>query len=151
VVITCSDTRSEENDASGSLIKNLLIADGHEIVGYYIVKDDPDDIKRLLTDQSRENSSQAIIMNGGTGISQRDSTFEVIEGLLEKRLDGFGELFRYLSFKEIGSSAMLSRAAAGIFQGKVIFSLPGSEAAVRLAMEQFILPEIRHIVGELTK
>jgi len=151
MVITCSDTRSEKNDISGSLIKDLLTADGHEIVGYYIVKDEPDDIKRLLTHRSREDSAQVIIVNGGTGISQRDSTFEVIDALLEKRLDGFGELFRYLSFKEIGSSAMISRATAGLFQGKVIFSLPGSEPAVQLAMKQLILPEMGHIVGEMNK
>jgi len=151
MVITCSDTRSEENDSSGSLIQELLTAEGHEIAGYYIVKDEPEEIKRLLTSKSREDSAQAIIVNGGTGISQRDSTFEVIDALLEKRLDGFGELFRYLSFKEIGSSAMLSRATAGLFQGKAIFSLPGSEPAVRLAMKQLIVPEIGHIVGEMTK
>ena len=94
---------------------------------------------------------QTIIINGGTGISRRDSTFEAVDGLLDKRLDGFGELFRYLSYKDMGSPAMLSRATAGLYQGKVVFSIPVSRGAVRLAMEELILPELRHIVGEMQK
>ena len=94
---------------------------------------------------------QAIIINGGTGISKRDSTFETITALLEKRLDGFGELFRYLSYKDIGSSAIMSRATAGVYRGRIILSTPGSEGAVRLAMEKLILPELGHMVREITK
>ena len=100
---------------------------------------------------SKEQALAAIIINGGTGISERDSTFEAIDGLLEKRLVGFGEIFRYLSYKDIGSSAILSRATAGLYQGKVIFSIPGSSGAVRLAMEALIIPELSHIVGEIQK
>ena len=100
---------------------------------------------------SKEQALAAIIINGGTGISERDSTFEAIDGLLEKRLVGFGEIFRYLSYKDIGSSAILSRATAGLYQGKVIFSIPGSSGAVRLAMEALIIPELPHIVGEIQK
>ncbi len=115
------------------------------------MKDDPEAITDLLKNAIAQGSLHAIIINGGTGISRRDSTFEAVDGFLEKRLDGFGELFRYLSYKDIGSSALLSRATAGIHQNVVIFSIPGSQGAVRLAMEQLILPEIVHISGELQK
>ena len=151
MVITCSDSRTVQNDSSGKLIQQLLADHGHRIIEYHLIKDEPSDIQQLLTHKTGEASLEAIIINGGTGISRRDSTFEVIDGLLEKRLDGFGELFRYLSYKDIGSPAMLSRSTAGLFQGKVVFSIPGSEGAVRLAMEQLILPEIGHIVGEMKK
>ena len=151
MVITCSDTRSIENDTSGQLIQRLLNEKGHRVLAYHLTKDEPSNIQSLLKKGSQDDSLQAVIINGGTGISRRDSTFEAIEGLIEKKLDGFGELFRYLSFKEIGSPAMLSRATAGLYQGKVVFSVPGSKAAVRLAMEQLILPELGHIVGELKK
>ena len=151
LVITCSDTRTPETDTSGQLIQRLLNEHGHQVIAYHVIKDDPSDIQRLITQHAQDDSLHAIIINGGTGISRRDSTFEAIDRLLEKRLDGFGELFRYLSYKDIGSPAMLSRATAGLYHGKVVFSTPGSTAAVRLAMEQLILPEIGHIVGELQK
>ena len=151
LVITCSDTRSPETDTSGQLIQRLLKEQGHQIIAYHVIKDDPTDIQRLFTHEAHNDSLHAIIINGGTGISRRDSTFEAIDRLLEKRLDGFGELFRYLSYKDIGSPAMLSRATAGLYHGKVVFSTPGSTGAVRLAMEQLILPEIGHIVGEMQK
>ena len=151
LVITCSDTRTPETDTSGQLIQRLLNGQGHQVIAYHVIKDDPSDIQRLLTQAAQNDSLHAIIINGGTGISRRDSTFEAIDQLLEKRLDGFGELFRYLSYKDIGSPAMLSRATAGLYHGKVVFSTPGSSGAVRLAMEQLILPEIGHIVGEMQK
>ena len=151
MVVTCSDTRTTDTDTSGALIQQLLQDQGHHVLAYHIVKDEPSDVRRLLEETAQEESLQSIIINGGTGISRRDATFEAVDGLLDKRLDGFGELFRYLSYKDIGSPAMLSRATAGLYQGKVVFSIPGSRGAVRLAMEELILPELRHIVAEMQK
>ncbi|MGB0911927.1 MAG: MogA/MoaB family molybdenum cofactor biosynthesis protein, partial [Nitrospirales bacterium] len=109
------------------------------------------EIQRLLKEAAGNDAIEVVIINGGTGVSRRDATFEAVDGLIEKRLDGFGEIFRYLSYKEIGSPAMLSRATAGLYQGKVVFSVPGSKGAVQLAMEELILPEMGHIVGEMRK
>ncbi len=151
MVVTCSDTRTQDTDISGKLICHLLKEQGHSIAAYHLIKDEPEDITRLLEEAALQTDRQVVIINGGTGISRRDSTFEAVDGFLQKRLDGFGELFRHLSYQEIGSSAMLSRATAGIHGHLVIFSIPGSQGAVRLAMEQLILPEVGHIAGELTK
>lgn len=151
MVITCSDTRTPETDASGSLIMSSLKERGHTVVSYHLVKDDPAVIRRLVKQGAKDRKVRAIIITGGTGISRRDSTFEAIDGLLEKRLDGFGEIFRYLSFKEIGSAAIMSRAAAGLYKGTVVISIPGSEKAVLLAMDQLILNELGHMVREMTK
>ncbi len=151
MVLTCSDTRTPDTDTSGKLICHLLKEQGHSISEYRIIKDEPADIKSILLQASSQEALQAIIINGGTGISRRDSTFEAVDDLLEKRLNGFGELFRYLSYQDIGSSAMLSRATAGTYGKLVVFSIPGSQGAVRLAMEKLILPEMGHIAGELTK
>jgi len=151
MVVTCSDTRTKETDTSGNLICHLLKEQGHTISAYLLIKDEPEEISRVLKQAVQQTHTQVVIINGGTGISRRDSTFEAVDGFLQKRLDGFGELFRYLSFKDIGSSAMLSRATAGIHGPVVIFSIPGSQGAVQLAMEQLILPEMGHIAGELTK
>jgi len=150
-IITCSDTRTPETDKSGQLIREFLTKEGHPIDAYHVVKDEPADVQHLVQELGKNQELGAIIINGGTGISQRDSTFEAVDGLLEKRLVGFGEIFRYLSYKDIGSSAILSRATAGLYQGKVIFSIPGSSGAVRLAMEALIIPELPHIVGEMQK
>ena len=150
-IITCSDTRTPDTDKSGQLIRELLTHEGHRIDAYHVVKDEPTEVQHLLQELGKHQSLGAIIINGGTGISQRDSTFEAVDGLLEKRLVGFGEIFRYLSYKDIGSSAILSRATAGLYRGKVIFSIPGSSGAVRLAMETLIIPELPHIVGEMQK
>ena len=151
MVVTCSDTRTQDTDTSGKLICHLLKEQRHSIAAYHLIKDEPEDITQLLEEAAHQKDKQVVIINGGTGISRRDSTFEAVDGFLQKRLDGFGELFRSLSYQEIGSSAMLSRATAGIHGHLVIFSIPGSQGAVRLAMEQLILPEVGHIVGELTK
>jgi molybdopterin adenylyltransferase len=151
VVITCSDTRTAETDTSGQLIMRLLKEHGHEVSGYEVVKDDPSEIRGKLQAAVQKDAVQAIIINGGTGLSRRDSTFETIDGMLEKRLEGFGEIFRYLSYQDIGSPAMMSRATAGLYRGRIIFSTPGSEGAVRLAMEKLILPELGHIIREITK
>ncbi len=150
-VITVSDTRTKETDKSGQLILEMLQAAGHPVTGYHIIKDEPTQIRPLLAALLADSNIQAVIINGGTGISRRDVTFDAIHGMLEKHLPGFGELFRLLSYEDIGSAALLSRAAAGIAQGKVVFSLPGSSGAVRLGMEKLILPEMPHIVFELNK
>jgi molybdenum cofactor biosynthesis protein B len=151
VVITCSDTRTRDTDTSGPLAMNLLKAQGHEVVGYHLVKDEPAQIRAAIEETIRQPDVQAIIINGGTGISRRDSTFEAIDGLLEKRLDGFGEIFRYLTYQDIGSPAIMSRATAGVYRHCVIISTPGSEGAVRLAMEKLILPELPHMIQQITK
>ena len=150
-VLTVSDTRTEATDASGRAIADLLSAAGHTIVGRAIVKDDPDLVRATVTRQLARPEVQAIITTGGTGITSRDSTYEAITGLLQKTLDGFGELFRMLSYQEIGSAAMMSRACAGLSAGRVVLSLPGSEAAVRLAVEKLIVPELGHLVQQASK
>ena len=150
-VLTISDTRTTTNDTSGIAITELLEASGHEVSGRGIVRDDPEAIRSAIQDQLDDPAAQVIITTGGTGITSRDSTYEVVCNLFEKRLEGFGELFRMLSFQEIGPSAMLSRACAGTAQGKIIASLPGSENAVRLAMTKLLLPELGHLVRELSR
>lgn len=150
-VITCSDTRTPETDTSGQLIRTLLERAGHRIHAYHVVKDEPTHVRTLIRQAGVDQAVDALIINGGTGMSKRDSTFEAVHLMLEKYLPGFGELFRVLSYKDIGSSAMLSRATAGLYQGKVIFSIPGSRGAVRLAVEALILPELSHLVGEIRK
>jgi molybdenum cofactor biosynthesis protein B len=127
----------------------MLADEKHPLAGYRIVKDEPTEIEARLREALANEQVEAIIVNGGTGISPRDGTYEVIVRLLEKRLDGFGEIFRYLSYQDIGSAAIMSRAVAGSVQGKVLISLPGSKGAVRLAMEKLILPELRHMVSQL--
>jgi len=150
-VVTVSDTRTAETDASGALIRTLLEKQGHRVGAVHLLKDEPAEVRKLLETLTRNEDVQAVIINGGTGISKRDGTYEAVSGLLEKRLDGFGELFRYLSYQEIGPAAMMSRAAAGTYRGRIVISIPGSEAAVRLAMEKIILPELGHLVGEVTR
>jgi molybdopterin adenylyltransferase len=148
-VITVSDTRDESTDASGQAIKKYLSDDGHQTAGYRIVKDEPTQIEAALHDALGSGDAEAVIVNGGTGIAPRDGTYEVVNRFLEKKLDGFGEIFRYLSYLDIGSAAIMSRAAAGTARGKILISLPGSKGAVSLAMEKLILPEIRHMVSQL--
>ncbi|HEV3140123.1 MAG TPA: molybdopterin-binding protein [Vicinamibacterales bacterium] len=150
-VLTVSDTRTEATDASGRAIADRLSAAGHRIIGRSIIKDDPDLVRAAVTRQLAKADVQAIITTGGTGITSRDSTYEAIAGLLQKKLDGFGELFRMLSYQEIGSAAMMSRACAGLVAGRIVISLPGSEAAVRLAVEKLIVPELGHLVQQASK
>lgn len=150
-VLTISDTRTIETETSGRTIAELLTAAGHTVAGRTIVKDEPSEVRRVVMDAMASGTARAVITTGGTGLAKRDSTFEALTGLFEKRIDGFGELFRMMSYDEIGSAAMLSRATAGIAGGCVIFLLPGSEAAVRMAMDRLILPELGHIAGELAK
>jgi molybdenum cofactor biosynthesis protein B len=132
-------------------MQERLAAAGHQIVGYEIVKDEPSEINRVLDAYSAVDGCQAILFNGGTGIARRDTTFDVISGRLEKTLPGFGELFRMLSYDEIGAAAMLSRATAGVLNGRLVFSTPGSSNAVALAMDKLIAGELAHLVYELTK
>jgi molybdenum cofactor biosynthesis protein B len=147
-VLTVSDTRTEETDTGGRAIVNLLTAAGHQVAGRAIVKDDLDLIRAAIERQLANPDVQIVITTGGTGITSRDSTYEAVTALLEKRLDGFGELFRMLSYEQIGAAAIMSRACAGLAAGRVIVALPGSEAAVRLAMERLLVPELGHLVAE---
>jgi len=150
-VLTVSDTRTDATDTSGRLITSLLTAQGHTVAGHDIVQDDPDLVRDTVVRQLAQQDVQAVITTGGTGITSRDSTYEAVSALLQKRLDGFGELFRMLSYQEIGPAAMMSRACAGLSSGRIIVSLPGSEDAVRLAMERLVLPELAHMVQQAQK
>ena len=150
-VITVSDTRTQETDRSGKEILKLLKENGHQVSEYLILKDDPDKVAKEVHKITEKGVSSFILINGGTGISKRDLTVDAIENILEKRLPGFGELFRTLSYEEIGSATILSRATAGILKNKCIFCMPGSTKAVTLAMKKLILPELEHISSELTK
>ena len=150
-LITISDTRTMADDASGAIAKELIGGAGHVMREYRILKDDQQAVRTAVLELASRKDLRAVILSGGTGISQRDTTYEAVVTLLEKRLDGFGELFRALSFEEIGSAAMLTRAVGGILRDKVVFCLPGSSAGVRLALEKLILPELGHIVAEIDK
>ena len=150
-VLTISDSRTEATDTGGRVIRDLLSGKGHQVTGRQILPDDPARVRAALRAQLANPDVQAILTTGGTGISSRDHSYEAIDSLLEKRLAGFGELFRALSYQEIGAAAMLSRACAGTSQGKVILSVPGSEPAVRLAMTKLILPELGHLVREAAR
>ena len=153
-VLTVSDTRTEDTDTGGRAIVDLLLNAGHAVVGRTIVKDDPALLRNAVMLQlatSADTGPQVIITTGGTGITSRDTTYEAVLALLDKRLDGFGELFRMLSYEQIGAAAMMSRACAGLVGQRVIVSLPGAEAAVRLAMEKLVLPELGHLVQQASK
>jgi molybdenum cofactor biosynthesis protein B len=142
-IVTASDSRTPESDESGHLIKEMLEQAGHSVAYYEIVPDSPELIRQALIDNLA--SLDGLIFTGGTGIAPRDITIEVIRPMLSKELEGFGELFRMLSYQEIGSAAMLSRALAGISYGRIVVALPGSPAACRLAMEKLLIPELGHM------
>lgn len=148
-VLTASDTRTPDTDTSGRRLQALLTEAGHTVVAYAILPDDPDRIGVQLDAWLADPAVQAVIVTGGTGLSPRDTTYEAVVARLEKRIDGFGELFRMLSFAEIGSPAMLSRATAGVARGRFVASVPGSTAAVELAMTRLIVPQLGHIVALL--
>lgn len=151
-ILTVSDTRTEETDKSGNLIAELLEQDGHKVVGRAIVSDEFDEIQRVIKEKSKDIKVEAILTNGGTGMAKRDVTIESVKPLLDKEMPGFGEVFRTLSYYEdIGSSAMMSRAIAGIVNDRPIFTTPGSSGAVKLAMNKLILKELVHIVHEAQK
>jgi molybdenum cofactor biosynthesis protein B len=150
-VLTISDSKTPETDTSGALIRELVSAAGHRVTGHAIVKDEPDQVAAVIRSGCAAPSVEAFILTGGTGITSRDSTYEAIEALLDKRLAGFGELFRMLSYQEVGAAAMLSRAQGGVVQGRVLFSLPGSPNACRLALEKLIIPELPHLIREVRR
>jgi molybdopterin adenylyltransferase len=146
-IVTVSDTRTPETDTSGARIRELLEAAGHRVVAYAVLPDEPALIRARVEAHLADPAVGAVLTSGGTGLAPRDTTYEAVAGLLDKRLDGFGELFRMLSYAEIGAPAMLSRAVAGVAQGKVVAVLPGSTAAVELAMSKLLVPTLGHMVG----
>ena len=150
-VLTVSDTKTPETDTSGALIRDLLTKAGHHVIDSAIVRDEPTDVARIVREASTRAEVQAVIVTGGTGITSRDSTYEAIEALLDKRLPGFGELFRMLSFQEVGAAAMLSRAQMGLHARRIVVSLPGSPNACRLALEKLVIPELGHLLREASR
>jgi len=150
-IVSVSDTRSFETDTGGKRIAELLAAAGHPVVAREVVRDEPEQIRGALERWLRDDSVRAVVFTGGTGVAPRDVTPETVEPLLERVIPGFGELFRMLSWQEVGSAALLSRALAGIAAGRLVFVLPGSRAAVELALEKLILPELGHLAAEAVK
>ena len=150
-VLTISDTRTPENDTGGDTIEELMRGAGHEIVERRIVRDDAARIRTEIVNLLARPDADAVITTGGTGVSARDTTYEVVDRMIEKKLDGFGEIFRALSYEEIGAAAILSRAVAGSVGTKLVACLPGSRNAVRLAVEKLLVPEISHVIFELRK
>jgi len=150
-VLTISDSKTPETDTSGQLIRERLAAAGHTVVGHAIVRDEPALVTAVVRKGCADPAVEAFVLTGGTGVTSRDSTFEAVEALLDKRLVGFGELFRMLSYAEIGAAAMMSRAQGGVVQGRALFSLPGSPNACRLALEKLILPELGHVLREVRR
>lgn len=147
-VITVSDTRTLENDTGGQTLIDHLQAAGHTIAAREIIPDEPDRMRPLLLSLAERDDIDAILLTGGTGITSRDQTFETVTALLEKRLPGYGEIFRMLSYQEIGPAAILSRATCGLLRRKVVLTMPGSPAAVRLALEKIIIPQLPHLLRE---
>jgi len=150
-VITVSDTRTLNSDSGGRKVVEMLTGAGHELAAREIVLDEPNRIRALLTSLAQRDDVEAILLTGGTGIGSRDQTFETVSALLSKTLPGYGELFRMLSYQDIGPAAMLSRAVGGVFERKVVLTMPGSPAAIHLAMDKLILPELGHLVYEARK
>jgi len=148
-VVTVSDSRTEAEDTSGRAAQDMIEAAGHAVAGYRLLRDEPAEVAALIRRIADERTADVVVTSGGTGITTRDSTYEAVASLLDKRLDGFGELFRMLSFAEIGSAAMMSRAVAGVHNGVAVFATPGSTAAVKLALEKLIIPELGHLVFEV--
>ena len=150
-VLTISDSKTPETDTSGALIRERLTGAGHSVIGHAIVRDEPTEGAAVIRKGCGDPAVEAFILTGGTGVTSRDSTFEAVEALLDKRLTGFGELFRMLSYAEVGAAAMLSRAQGGVVQGRALFSLPGSPNACRLALDKLILPELGHVLREVRR
>ncbi len=147
-IITVSDSRTEADDVNGQYLKKVIEHSGNKVAAYHLIKDEPAQVETILKSEAAKDL-EIILFNGGTGISRRDTTYDVISRFIEKPLPGFGELFRMLSYEQVGAAAMLSRALAGIYQGKVVIATPGSPAALRLAWEKLIAPEIKHLAWEL--
>jgi molybdenum cofactor biosynthesis protein B len=150
-LVTVSDTRTPDTDENGLYLKELFTAQGHVIGGYAIVKDEPDQVERILDEMVGIPEVRLVLFNGGTGVAPRDTTYDVIARKLHKVLPGFGEIFRMLSYEQVAAAAMLSRATAGVYRGKLVFSMPGSPKAVRLALEKLILPELNHLAWEIVR
>jgi molybdenum cofactor biosynthesis protein B len=150
-ILTISDTRTGETDTGGDIAEELLRDAGQEVVARRIVRDEVAGIRNNLVDLLARSDVDAVVTTGGTGISARDTTYEVVDRMVEKKLEGFGEIFRMLSYEEIGAAAIMSRALAGAVGAKFVASLPGSRNAVRLAVEKLLVPELAHIVFELRK
>lgn len=150
-IVTVSDTRTPETDVNRHYLESQLTAHGHRHGGYRLIKDEPDQVAAVLNELTADPRMQIVIFNGGTGIAPRDTTYDVISRILEKPLPGFGEIFRMLSYQEVGAAAMLSRATAGVYRNVVVFSTPGSPNAVQLAWEKLILPEIHHLAWEVVR
>ena len=149
-ILTVSDTRTPETDVNGKYLRDAIEQAGHCVHSSGIVRDEPSQVEACL-EELAAGSAQVILLNGGTGISRRDTTFDAVGRKLEKTLPGFGEIFRMLSYEQVGAAAMLSRATAGVFRGKIVISTPGSPAAVRLAWEKLIAPELAHLVWEIAR
>ena len=147
-IVTVSDSRTLETDTNYHYLEPTITALGHKIVGYRIVKDEPTQVVEAL-DEMVESGAQLILFNGGTGISKRDRTYDALSKRLEKTLPGFGEIFRMLSYEQVGAAAMLSRATAGVYRGAVVVSTPGSPKAVQLAWEKLVAPELQHLAWEV--
>ncbi len=149
-LVTVSDSRTPDSDTNAHYLREQLAATGHQLVGYRLIKDEPTQVDAAL-DEFAGGQAQIILFNGGTGISRRDTTYDALSRRLEKTLPGFGELFRLLSYEQVGSAAMFSRATAGVYRGKVIISVPGSPQAVQLAWEKLIAPELQHLAWEVAR
>jgi molybdopterin adenylyltransferase len=150
-IVTVSDTRTPETDQNRQYIEKRMGELGHQVAAYRLIKDEPDQVAAVMQELTVMPEVQLILFNGGTGISPRDTTYDVVSKYLEKTLPGFGELFRMLSFQEVGAAAMFSRATAGVYHGKLIFSMPGSPNAVQVALEKLIIPEINHLAWEIAR
>lgn len=150
-IVTVSDTRTPDTDQNRQYIEARMAELGHTVAAYRLIKDEPDQVAAVLDELAAMPGVQIILFNGGTGISPRDTTYDVVSRMLEKTLPGFGELFRLLSFQEVGAAAMFSRATAGVYRGTLVFSMPGSPNAVQVALEKLILPEINHLAWEVAR
>lgn len=150
-IVTVSDTRTPETDVNRQFIERRMTELGHTVAAYRLIKDEPDQVAAALDELAALPDVRIILFNGGTGISPRDTTFDVISRMLEKTLPGFGEIFRMLSYDEVGAAAMLSRATAGVYRKTLVFSMPGSPNAVQVALEKLILPEINHLAWEVVR
>lgn len=150
-LVTVSDTRTPDSDANRQYVERRMAELGHVVAAYRLIKDEPDQVAAVLDELAALPEVQIILFNGGTGISQRDTTFDVVSRMLDKTLPGFGELFRMLSWSEVGAAAMLSRATAGTYRGKFVASVPGSPNAVQTAVEKLIVPEINHLAWEVAR
>ncbi len=150
-IVTVSDSRTPETDQNRQYIESRMAELGHQVAAYRLIKDEPDQVAAVIDELSALENVQIILFNGGTGISPRDTTFDVVSRYLEKTLPGFGELFRHISYQEIGAAAMFSRATAGVYHSTLIVSMPGSPNAVKTALEKLILPEINHLAWEIVR